>query len=73
MSTGLREIKVFLEISYDPPVGESCVHPALVPGRSGPTPSPDSDSVGPSVYLYVSVQDSGPGLQKDDLALLFQR
>ncbi|KAJ1307039.1 hypothetical protein OPQ81_008018 [Rhizoctonia solani] len=69
-STGLREIKVSLELSLDPPLDDSCAPPLLVPKRvirrkSGP------DEL--EVYIYVSVQDSGPGLQKEDLALLFQR
>ncbi|KEP52551.1 putative multi-sensor signal transduction histidine kinase [Rhizoctonia solani 123E] len=73
MSTGLREIKVSLELSPDPPSGESCALPPLRPGHNLRALSPVAESGDPVVYIYMSVQDSGPGLQKEDLALLFQR
>jgi signal transduction histidine kinase len=73
MSTGLREIKVSLEIAPDPPVNDTCAHPPLVLGRNGRNRSPEPDTGDTPVYIYVCVQDSGPGLQKEDLALLFQR
>ncbi|KAF8602883.1 hypothetical protein BDV93DRAFT_523732 [Ceratobasidium sp. AG-I] len=73
MSPELREIKVFLEISPDPPMDETCVPPPLPPRRPIVQRSPESESGELFVYIYVSVQDSGPGLQKEDLALLFQR
>lgn len=73
MSTGLREIKVMLEIALDPPTDESCMHPPLVVRPLGSDRSAESESSEPPVYVYVSVQDSGPGLEKEDLALLFQR
>jgi len=73
MSTDLREIKVFLEMSPDPPMDESCVPPPLPSSRPTVQQSPESESGESSVYIYVSIQDSGPGLQKEDLALLFQR
>ncbi|CAE6519532.1 unnamed protein product [Rhizoctonia solani] len=69
-STGLREIKVSLELSLDPPSDDSCAIPPLIPKRVTRRKS-GSEEV--DVYIYVSVQDSGPGLQKEDLALLFQR
>ncbi|CAE6344989.1 unnamed protein product [Rhizoctonia solani] len=73
MSTSLREIKVSLELSPDPPSDESCAVPPFVPGHALRSRSPDTGTGDPVVYIYVSVQDSGPGLQKEDLALLFQR
>ncbi|KAF8749105.1 His Kinase A (phosphoacceptor) domain [Rhizoctonia solani] len=73
MSTGSRHIKVALELSLDPPSDESCAPPPLRTGRSLSHSSMDFESNDLPVYVYVSVQDSGPGLQKEDLALLFQR
>ncbi|KAG9124716.1 hypothetical protein FRC07_010519 [Ceratobasidium sp. 392] len=73
MSTGLREIKVSLELALDPPSDETCAPPQLVPGRLSLMRSPASESGDMPAYVYVSVQDSGPGLEKEDLALLFQR
>ncbi|CAE6344693.1 unnamed protein product [Rhizoctonia solani] len=69
-STGLREIKVSLELSFDPPLDDSCAVPPLLPKRLVRRKSGSEEL---DVYIYVSVQDSGPGLQKEDLALLFQR
>ncbi|CAE6499988.1 unnamed protein product [Rhizoctonia solani] len=73
MSTGLREIKVSLELSLDPPLDESCAPPPLLAGRPLSTGSADLEPGDVPVFVYVSVKDSGPGLHKEDLALLFQR
>lgn len=74
MSTDLREIKVSLELTLEPPSDDTCAPPPLMPGRMSVLGSPMSESgADASAYIYVSVQDSGPGLQKEDLALLFQR
>ncbi|KDN38662.1 hypothetical protein RSAG8_09337, partial [Rhizoctonia solani AG-8 WAC10335] len=73
MSTGLREIKISLELSPDPPSDESCAVPPFWSGQALRTLSPSAETGDPAIYIYVSVQDSGPGLQKKDLALLFQR
>ncbi|KAG9079051.1 hypothetical protein FRC06_007983, partial [Ceratobasidium sp. 370] len=73
MSTDLREIKVSLELALEPPSDETCAPPQLVMGRPPLIRSPGSESGDIPAYIYVSVQDSGPGLQKEDLALLFQR
>ncbi|KAJ1307032.1 hypothetical protein OPQ81_008011 [Rhizoctonia solani] len=73
MSTGLREIKVSLELSLEPPSDESCAPPPLRAGRPLLNNPPDSGSGDVPIFIYVSVQDSGPGLHKEDLALLFQR
>ncbi|KAG9107751.1 hypothetical protein FRC07_008581, partial [Ceratobasidium sp. 392] len=72
MSTGRREIEVSFEIALEPPVDDSCAPPNL-PGRARYSRSPDPDASSDPAYIYVSVKDSGPGLQKEDLALLFQR
>ncbi|GAB1518066.1 hypothetical protein RhiTH_001124 [Rhizoctonia solani] len=73
MSSGLREIKVSLELSLDPPKDESCAVPPFPSGQALRSRSPITGTGVPDIYIYVSVQDSGPGLQKEDLALLFQR
>ncbi|CAE6469443.1 unnamed protein product [Rhizoctonia solani] len=74
MSSGVREILVKLELSPDPPQDGSC---ALPPLRGAANPffdrSPKSNCDNIPVYVYVSVHDSGPGLLKEDLDLLFQR
>lgn len=67
MSTQVREIKVALDVTQDPPTGESCTPPT-----DAPTP-PRTEQQASSIYIYMSIQDSGPGLQQEDLALLFQR
>lgn len=64
-----RQIMVFVDLSVDPPPANSCSVP------------PGSDNVlttgkllsDQEVFVYVAVQDSGPGLKPGDLALLFQR
>ncbi|QRV93276.1 response regulator receiver [Ceratobasidium sp. AG-Ba] len=73
MSTDVREIQVSLEIALDPPLDDTCAPPPILPRATTASHSPESDSDSVAVYIYVSVKDSGPGLKKDDLALLFQR
>ncbi|KAG9121848.1 hypothetical protein FRC07_002026, partial [Ceratobasidium sp. 392] len=73
MSTSQREIDVSLEVALDPPIDDSCAPPPTLPGRGRHNRSPDPDPNSVPIYIYVSVKDSGPGLQKEDLALLFQR
>ncbi|CAE6495191.1 unnamed protein product [Rhizoctonia solani] len=73
MSTGLREIKVALELSLDAPSDESCAPPPLHGGRPLLNSSSEFESGDIPIFIYVSVKDSGPGLHKEDLALLFQR
>ena len=73
MSTGLRAIKVSLELSLDPPLDESCAPPPLHAGRPLLNGLSDLESSDVPIFIYVSVKDSGPGLDKEDLALLFQR
>ncbi|QRV89873.1 response regulator receiver [Ceratobasidium sp. AG-Ba] len=73
MSADIREIRVSLEIALDPPADNTCAPPLILSGRPAHSRSPESESGTTPVYIYVSVKDSGPGLQKEDLALLFQR
>ena len=68
MGDAVRAIKVSLEVAREPPADESC-EPPLVPNL----PLPWSTSSEEPVYLYMSFQDSGPGLEQEDLNLLFQR
>ncbi|QRV75488.1 protein-histidine kinase [Ceratobasidium sp. AG-Ba] len=68
MSTRAREIKVAVDVALDPPSDHSCVPP-----ENDPPVIQSYDHADVPVYVYVSIQDSGPGLQKEDLALLFQR
>jgi len=67
-----RQIVVFVDVSLYPPPPNECSPPpgdvnAAVAAKAKAQPS------GTTLYVYVSVQDSGPGLQPGDLALLFQR
>ncbi|KAG9122882.1 hypothetical protein FRC07_000555 [Ceratobasidium sp. 392] len=66
MNTRKREIKVFVDVSSDPPVEESCLPPPIAT-----QPRPLTDEL-QAIYIYMSVQDSGPGLQKEDLDLFQQ-
>jgi signal transduction histidine kinase len=66
MSTGKREIQVTLSVAPTPPTDDTCTPPSEFQRLQT---SDDS----PLVYLYMSIKDSGPGLQQEDLALLFQR
>ncbi|KAG8934383.1 hypothetical protein FRC01_003340 [Tulasnella sp. 417] len=66
-----RQIVVYLEVSLDPPQANKCIAPPL---------PQNIDEVkekikipGTLIYVYVAVQDSGPGLKPGDLTLLFQR
>ncbi|KAG8900969.1 hypothetical protein FRB99_005659 [Tulasnella sp. 403] len=67
-----RHIVLYLDLSLDPPAGDKCIAPAIdivdlaTIRRKVKTP-------GTVVYVYVAVQDAGPGLKPGDLSLLFQR
>ncbi|KAI0320178.1 hypothetical protein OF83DRAFT_1281345 [Amylostereum chailletii] len=66
-SSTRREILVTLEVSRNVPLEDGLCLPLLeVKPRIDPM-------VSVPVYIYVSVKDSGPGLQPEDLALLFRR
>ncbi|EIN09171.1 hypothetical protein PUNSTDRAFT_126249 [Punctularia strigosozonata HHB-11173 SS5] len=69
MSTSERKITVTVEASVDPPAG-STFEPSIplpLPGDVPPL------TAGSPIYIFVTVKDSGPGLQPDDLDRLFQR
>lgn len=66
-----RRIVVYLEASPNPPDAGRTIAPALIQ-----TVEEAKDKLkvpGALIYVYVAVQDSGPGLKPGDLALLFQR
>ncbi|KAF8603037.1 hypothetical protein BDV93DRAFT_607104 [Ceratobasidium sp. AG-I] len=68
MGGEVRMIRVSLDIAREHPSDESCGLP-LAPM----CPLPWSDSSEEPIYFCMSFQDSGPGLRKEDLNLLFQR
>ncbi|KIJ50954.1 hypothetical protein M422DRAFT_776871 [Sphaerobolus stellatus SS14] len=63
-SVDRREIQVDVGVSFNLPKEGTCL-------------PPDEDHIPENpaapIYLYVAVKDSGPGLQPDDLHLLFKR
>jgi len=67
-SPGNRDILVTVNVSrYAPPENAPCIPP---PGPEIPLVDLEMPS---TIFIYCSVKDSGPGLQPDDLALLFRR
>lgn len=65
-----RQITVFLDLSMEAPLRGQCVAP---PRKAPNAISVQKLGVDQEVFVYVAVQDSGPGLKPGDLALLFQR
>ncbi|KAG8828010.1 hypothetical protein FRC19_010518 [Serendipita sp. 401] len=64
-----KSISITVDVSRHPPTDDSCKYPADIADNEEPIP------IGRRVpiQVYVSVKDSGPGLQPKDLELLFQR
>lgn len=60
-----RKVSISMALCPEMPPGETCEMPNV------PLPSDIQD--GDPLYLYVAVRDSGPGLSKDDLNLMFKR
>ncbi|KAL1672325.1 hypothetical protein EV122DRAFT_271710 [Schizophyllum commune] len=71
-STDKRDIKVEVEVSLHPPDGEES---AIYPKAETPNGLLSAAKLEPGtpIYIYVSVTDSGPGLQPEDLTILFRR
>lgn len=71
-STDKRDIKVEVEVSLHPPDGEES---AIYPKEETPNGLLSAAKLEPGtpIYIYVSVTDSGPGLQPEDLTILFRR
>lgn len=69
-----REIVVFLNASKDKPSNGDTEHSFIEPraNRIDKTSSPEWGT-GEELYLQVAVQDSGQGLNEEELKLLFQR
>ncbi|TRM62099.1 hypothetical protein BD626DRAFT_548830 [Schizophyllum amplum] len=71
-SPNRRDIRVDMEVSLLPPDDEdSAAYPRVA--RQNERLSNAKLASGTRLYIYVSVTDSGPGLQPDDLAVLFRR
>ncbi|KIO32181.1 hypothetical protein M407DRAFT_18753 [Tulasnella calospora MUT 4182] len=66
-----RQIVLYLEVSLDPPQANKCIAPPLP--QNVDEIKEKVKSPGTLIYVYVAVQDSGPGLKPGDLTLLFQR
>ncbi|KAG8820403.1 hypothetical protein FRC17_010162, partial [Serendipita sp. 399] len=62
-------INIDVEVSQNPPTDGTCRYPSE--RAISEDPIPEGERV--PIHVYVSVQDSGPGLQPKDLELLFQR
>jgi signal transduction histidine kinase len=71
MSTAKRVITITLNVARHAPDASPCVPPEE-PEPSSPVLQ-DDEAEPRTVYIYVFVKDSGPGLQPEDLALLFRR
>lgn len=67
-SAGKRDILVSVDVALDQPSDGGCKAPPVGIVEPGYQVARDTP-----VYLYVYVTDSGPGLQPEDLNLLFKR
>lgn len=68
MSANQRNILIEVQVSMTAPSPDSCAPPEeLIRPAVYPVP-PDTP-----IFIFVSVTDSGPGLQPEDLMLLFKR
>jgi signal transduction histidine kinase len=67
-TSSVRKIQLTYDVSFDPPADGSCAMPGL---PDPPLPGQLKDDM--TVYLYVAVTDTGPGLTPKELDMLFQR
>lgn len=68
-SSQTKGIDITVEASRNPPRDGTCLPP--LSSKEDLMPLVEGEKV--SVYIYVSVHDTGPGLKPKDLELLFQR
>ncbi|KAG8934136.1 hypothetical protein FRC02_010513 [Tulasnella sp. 418] len=68
-----RRIHVYVDVSPRPPASIQCVPPVLNDNEVEQAVARFKEEPWADVYIYVAVSDSGPGLKRSDLALLFQR
>jgi signal transduction histidine kinase len=69
-SSDKRDILVNVEVSLRRPSNDQ---PCVPPEPSDDEPHPVNPDEPVTIYIFVSVKDSGPGLKPEDLALLFKR
>ncbi|KAL1744064.1 hypothetical protein HDZ31DRAFT_39460 [Schizophyllum fasciatum] len=72
-STDKRDIKVEVEVSLYPPDDEDSAMYITAAAHLEARESAIKLDAGTPIYIYVSVTDSGPGLQPEDLTILFKR
>lgn len=68
-SSETRRISVMYDVAWDPPIPGTYTVP---PAPSSPPPTSPMEADTP-IYLYVSVQDTGPGMPASETEVLFQR
>ncbi|KAL5511938.1 hypothetical protein ACEPAH_5157 [Sanghuangporus vaninii] len=73
-SNDKRDISITVEVSRRAPgPDEPCVSPREPLGISSEDDKPIDGHMPTTIFIFVAVRDSGPGLNPDDLALLFKR
>ncbi|WWC63422.1 uncharacterized protein I303_106024 [Kwoniella dejecticola CBS 10117] len=70
-TSNIRKITLKFDVSLDPPAGDSA--PCVIPENYKHTTKPGQIEEDQPVYLYFSVEDTGPGMTEAELELLFQR
>lgn len=61
-----RQIKISVAVGLEPPLNNSCQPNPIHPSKA-------KVPEGEELFIHISVTDSGPGLDPEDLARLFQR
>jgi signal transduction histidine kinase len=68
MLADIRRIAVRYDVSFLPPLDDTCALPSSI-GMPAVVPVAEDTPL----WLFVSVRDTGPGLGPKELALLFKR